>query len=241
MRLQHLTSGLAAAIGLCSCVSLPSTLLPSWQQDANLIYQGTAAALAQQSSTPHLVARICYAEPEQRERLIQRLGDVPEPVRGLCILGDGTLALGVSDAISGQWVDTVQCGGQLLICGLPHQAYRIHVQNRTPQPLDLALGVDGKDFTTGLQASWTRSTLRVPAKKTLILSRRATPSGGELLFQPVKGDAALFTTTPRGTPGLIQIATWLAADAPSKPSQSLRPGQLPGASLVPLDAPEQYR
>jgi hypothetical protein len=52
----------ALLILLTSCQH-QNTLLPSWQQDTALIYNGQAAALAQQSTTPHLVARAMLRGP----------------------------------------------------------------------------------------------------------------------------------------------------------------------------------
>jgi hypothetical protein len=57
----------------------------------------------------------------------------------------------------------------------------------------------------------------------------------------VKGDTALFETHPAGTRGLIQIAVWLAKDAPSLPGQTIRPSEYPPLNLLPVDQPPQYR
>ena len=222
------------------CSSNTGTLLPSWQQDSVLIYNGHPAALPQTSETPHLVARACYSAPGQIEKLIARQGDSPEPVQQLAVMGDGTFALGFSDAASGRWLDVQECGGQLFVSGLPNQAYRIHVSNLTPMPLDLAIGMDGKDLGTGKVSTWKRSSLRIEARKTLIFDRDPLTQR-PLLFGTVTGDHALFETHPEGTRGLIQVAAWLAADAPSVPGQKLRPSQYAPGSLIPLDRPEQFR
>jgi hypothetical protein len=161
-------------------------------------------------------------------------------VKGLSPMGDGTFALGFSDAVTGTFLDVQQCGGTLFVAGLPNQAYRIHVQNLTPMPLDLAVGIDGKDICTGKEAAWKRSTLRLAAKQTLVLDH-APHGGAALLFRSVSGDAALFETHPSGTRGLIQIAAWLARDAPSLPSQKIRPSEYPPLNLLPIDQPQQYR
>jgi hypothetical protein len=86
-------------------------------------------------------------------------------------MGDGTFALGFSDAATGQFLDVKQCGGALFVQGLPNQAYRIHLQNLTPMPLDLAVGIDGQDICTGGVAAWKRSSLRLAAKQSLLLDR----------------------------------------------------------------------
>jgi hypothetical protein len=57
----------------------------------------------------------------------------------------------------------------------------------------------------------------------------------------VKGDAALFETHPAGTRGLIQIAVWLARDAPSLTGQPIRPSEYPPLNLLPMDQAHQYR
>ncbi|MBL9132856.1 MAG: hypothetical protein JNG86_16730 [Verrucomicrobiaceae bacterium] len=224
---------------LLSCQS-SNTLLPGWQQDTALIYNGSPAAQAQRSTTPHLVVRACYGAPGHVERLVARQDDSPQPVKNMAVMGDGTLALGFSDAATGKWLEMQECGGQIFVAGLPHQAYRIHLQNLTPMPLDLALGIDGKDLATGGTASWSRSSIRIEAKKALLIDH--LPSGrGPLLFKSVHGDRALFETHPSGCTGLIQIAAWLAADAPSLPGQTLRPSQYAPGTLIPIDRPEQYR
>lgn len=224
---------------LPSC-NTPNTLLPSWQQDTALIYNGQAAAQAQQSTTPHLVARACYGSPEQMGRLLATQDDSPARVKNLAVMGDGTLAMGFSDAATGRWLEMQECGGQIFVAGLPQQAYRIHVQNLTPMPLDLAVGVDGKDLVTGKTASWSRSSLRLDAKRALILDRHASTSR-PLLFRTVQGDHALFETHPSGTVGLIQVAAWLAKDAPSVTGQKIRPSQYAPGTIIPWDRPEQYR
>lgn len=217
-----------------------NTLLPSWQQDAALIYNGQPAALAQQSTTPHLVARACYAAPGHVEALLARQDDSPDPVSKLAVMGDGTLALGLSDAITGRPLEMRQCGGTLFVTGLPNQAYRVHLQNLTPMPLDLAVGIDGQDLIAGGTAAWRRSSLRLGAKQSILLDR-SPKTGMPLLFRQVTGDAALFETHPCGTHGLIQIAAWLAKDAPSLTGQTIRPSEYPPLNLLPLDRPQQYR
>ena len=120
--------------------------------------------------------------------------------------------------------------------GLPNQAFRIHIQNLTPMPLDLAIGIDGKDICTGREASWSRSSLRVAAKQSLLIDRPPHGKASALLFGKVNGDHALFETHPSGTKGLIQVAAWLSRDAPSLPGQTLRPTQYPPLNLLPAEA-----
>jgi len=218
-----------------------NTLMPSWQQDTTLIYNGQAAALAQQSITPHLVARAVYAAPGHIEKLLAKQDDSPAPVQQLAVMGDGTFALGFSDAATGQFLDVQECGGMLFVTGLHNQAYRIHIRNLTPMPLDLAIGIDGKDICTGREASWSRSSLRVAAKQSLLIDRPPHGKASALLFGKVQGDQALFETHPSGTKGLIQVAAWLSRDAPSLPGQTLRPTQYPPLNLLPGDQPVQYR
>lgn len=224
---------------LTSC-QYQNSLLPSWQQDTALIYNGQAAAQAQQSTTPHLVARAIYAAPGHLETLVARQDDSPDRVKNLSPIGDGTLALGFSDAVTGQFLDVQQCGGALFVQGLPNQAYRIHLQNMTPMPLDLAVGIDGQDIVAGGTAAWKRSSLRLAEKQSLILDR-SPKTNDPLLFRAVKGDAAPFETHPSGTRGLIQIAVWLAKDAPSVTGQTIRPSEYPPLNLLPVDKPQQYR
>ena len=223
-----------------SCCTNSATLLPSWQQDTALIYNGHPAALPQKADTPHLVARACYSAPGHIEKLVARQGDSPEPVRHLAVMGDGTFALGFSDAATGRWLDVQECGGRLFVSGLPNQAYRIHLSNLTPMPLDLAIGIDGRDLGTGKPGTWKRSSLRIEAKKALIFDRDPLTQA-PLMFRSIRGDLALFETHPAGTQGLIQIAAWLAADAPSATGQKLRPSQYAPGTLLPIDRPEQYR
>ncbi len=225
---------------LTSCAALSGHLRPAWQQDSNLTYQGQPAAEAQHADTPHLVARACYAEPQRISQFITRLNDVPDAVRGLCSMGDGTLALGFSDVTTGRWLDARLCGGQLLVGGQPGQAYSIHLQNKTPLPLDLAIGIDGKDITTGQEANWRRSTLRLEAKQTIILNHSYVPVA-PFLFRVVQSDYALFDTRPKGSIGLIQVAAWLSRTAPSLPSEKIRRSQFPPLNLLPVESPEQYR
>lgn len=229
---------LAPILTLCSCSH--STLLPSWQQDSGLDYHGTPHRIAQQSASPHLVARACYAAPELLEHLIAIQGDNAESVQGLVTMGDGTLALGLQDAKTGKWLETHQCGGQVLVAGTAGQAYRLMVRNLTPQPLDLAISIDGKDLMTGATASWSRSTLRIAGKQTLTLPALDSEAA-PLLFRSILSAQALYATSPQGATGLIQVAAWLARDAPSLSGQRLRPGQVAPLGLLPIDRPEQYR
>lgn len=226
---------------LSAACQYQNTLMPSWQQDTTLIYNGQAAALAQQSITPHLVARAVYAAPGHIEKLLAKQDDSPAPVQQLAVMGDGTFALGFSDAATGQFLDVQECGGMLFVTGLHNQAYRIHIQNLTPMPLDLAIGIDGKDICTGREASWSRSSLRVAAKQSLLIDRPPHGKASALLFGKVQGDQALFETHPSGSKGLIQVAAWLSRDAPSVPGQTLRPTQYPPLNLLPGDQPVQYR
>lgn len=229
----------AAGTGLlASCGSSIAPLRPAWQQDPNLFHQGFPARAAQTTTTPHMVARVVYAAPEQVRHLVERQGDVPETQRGLARMGDGTVDLGVQDVASGKWLESHLCGGILFVAGLPNQAYRIVLKNRTPLPLELGVGVDGKDSQTGGAASLRRGSLRVESKATLVLDHSAQ---GPLLFKRVEGDAVLFDTSPQGRTGLIQMAVFLAADAPSIGPEKLRASQIAPLGLLPIGRPEQYR
>ncbi len=229
----------AAGTGLlASCGSSIAPLRPAWQQDPNLFHQGFPARASQTTTTPHMVARVVYAAPEQVRHMVERQGDVPETQRGLARMGDGTVDLGVQDVASGKWLESHLCGGILFVAGLPNQAYRIVLKNRTPMPLELGVGVDGKDTQTGRTASLGRGSLRVEPKGTLVLDHAAQ---GPLLFKRVEGDAVLFDTSPQGRTGLIQLAVFLAADAPSIGPEKLRASQIAPLGLFPVGRPEQYR
>lgn len=229
----------AAGTGLlASCGSSIAPLRPAWQQDPNLFHQGFPAYQAQTATTPHMVARVVYAEPEHVRHMVERQDDVPETQRGLARMGDGTVDLGVQDAASGKWLVSHLCGGILFVEGLPSQAYRIVLKNRTPMPLELGAGVDGKDVKTGKAATLGRGGLRVEPRGTIVLDHAAH---GPLLFKKVKGDAALFDTSAQGMPGVIQLAVFLAADAPSIGPEKLRASQIAPFGLFPVGRPEQYR
>lgn len=223
---------------LASCMGSVAPLRPAWQQDANLFHQGFPARLAQTSATPHLVVRAVYADPSRIHRLIERQGDVPDVQHGMARMGDGTLDVGFQDAASGQWLDTTLCGGVLFVTGLPNQAYRIVLKNRTPMPLAMRVGVDGRDMQTGAAASLKRGEIRLAAKEKLVLDRAAR---GALLFKSVKNDSALFDVSPQGRTGLVQIAVFLASEAPSIGPEKLRPDQVVPLGLFPVGVPEQYR
>ena len=223
---------------LASCGSSIAPLRPAWQQDPNLFHQGFPARDSQTTTTPHMVARVVYATPEQLRHMIERQGDVPDTQRGLARMGDGTVDLGVQDVASGKWLESHLCGGILFVAGLPNQAYRMVLKNRTPMPLELSVGVDGKDAQTGRTASLGRGSLRVEPKGTLVLDHVAQ---GPLLFKKVDGDAVLFDTSPQGRTGLIQLAVFLAADAPSIGPEKLRASQIAPLGLLPFGRPEQYR
>lgn len=226
---------------LASCSDMGPPLRPAWQQDSNLYYNGEAARTAQTATTPHVVARVIYAAPTDLPHLVQRQGDVADTPRGPARMGDGTFDLGIQDAASGRWMESYLCGGNLFVSGLPHQAYRIVVKNRTPMPLELSIGVDGQDLQTGTPASYRRGAgapLHVAPRGTLTLDSTAH---GPLLFHAVRGEGALFDTSPRGRPGLIQVAAYLAPDAPSKGPEKMRPNQVAPLGLFPIGAPEQYR
>ncbi len=229
-----------AGVGLlAACTGGLGPLKPAWQQDPNLYHHGVPARPAQSTTTPHLVARVIYAAPDQLTRLVQRQGDVPDTQRGFARMGDGTVDLALQDVVTGKWLESHLCGGVLFVSGLPNQAYRIVLKNRSPMPLELGVGVDGRNVRTGAAASLKRGGLRLEPRGTLTLERA---SQGPLLFKAVKGDdGVLFDTSPQGRAGLIQIAVFLAADAPSVGPEKLRPGQIAPLGLLPVGAPEQYR
>lgn len=230
--------GVALAVVLASCNGATGPLKPAWQQDSHLQHHGVAARAAQTGQTPHLVARIVYGAPDRVSRMMESQGDVQDAVRGLTRMGDGSIEVGLQDEATGRWLDSHLCGGVLFVSGLPNQAYRIVVRNRTPLPLELAVGVDGKGITDGKPAAWKRGGPRVVALGTLYLEEQA---GRPLLFQAVKSDAALYELGPMGGTGLVQIAAFLAADAPSVPSEKLRADQVMPLGLLPMAPPEQYR
>jgi len=223
---------------LASCTGVTGPLKPAWQQDPNLLHHGVPARAAQTSQTPHLLARAIYAEPELLRRMLERQGDVPIAVRGLARMGDGSLEIGLQDVATGRWLEAYLCGGVLFATGLPNQAYRIVVRNRTPMPLELSVGVDGRGITDGKTASWKRGGLRVKARSTVVLEHLAN---GPLLFQPLGSDAALHDFSPQGRIGLVQIAAFLATDAPSILPEKMRAEQVAPLGLLPLFPPEQYR
>lgn len=230
---------LLAGIGLlASCSGTLAPLRPAWQQDPNLYHHGVPARTSQTDATPHLVARVVYAAPERIGPMIERQGDVPEPQRGLARMGDGTIDLGFQDVATGRWIESSLCGGTLFVAGLPNQAYRIVLKNRTPLPLEVRVGVDGKDLATGAPGSLRRGGSRVEGKGTLTLDRS---SQGLLLFRQVISDAALFDTSAQGRTGLIQLAVFLASDAPSVGPEKMRPDQIAPLGLFPVGVPEQYR
>ncbi len=227
-------AGTAALLASCNVAPLK----PAWQQDPNLYHQGFPARTSQTSPTPHLVARVIYAQPDRIAGLLRRQGDVVDTQGGLARIGDGTIDLGFQDVASGQWIESHLCGGNLFVVGLPNQAYRVVLKNRTPMPLEIRVGVDGKDVRTGATAGVGRGGMRLEPKATLTLDH--TPRG-PLLFKPVSSDAALFDISPQGRAGLIQIAVYLAADAPSIGPEKLRPDMVAPLGLYPMGIPEQYR
>ncbi|MBE2283214.1 MAG: hypothetical protein IAE77_07115 [Prosthecobacter sp.] len=230
---------LLAGIGLlASCSGALAPLRPAWQQDADLYHHGVPARASQTATTPHLVARAVYAAPDRIGPMMDRQGDVPEPQRGLARMGDGTVDLGFQDVATGRWIESSLCGGTLFVAGLPNQAYRIVVKNRTPLPLEVRVGVDGRDLATGAPGSLSRGGSRVEGKGTLTLEHS---SQGPLLFRQVSSDAALFDTSAQGRPGLIQLAVFLASDAPSVGPEKMRPDQIAPLGLFPVGVPEQYR
>ena len=174
---------------MASCDSTVAPLRPAWQQDPNLFHRGFAARAAQTTDQPHMVARVIYAEPEQLRRMIDRQGDVADTQRGMARMGDGTVELGVQDAASGKWLESHVCGGILFVAGMPNQAYRLMLKNRTPMALDLKVGVDGRDLQGGSSNGLGRGSLRMEPRGKLELDHA---SNGPLLFKKVSGDSALF-------------------------------------------------
>jgi hypothetical protein len=120
-----------------------------------------AGAAVPDGHLAHMIARVVYAAPDQIVGMIERQDDVPDRQRGPARMGDGTVDLGFQDAATGKWLESHLCGGILFVAGLPHQAYRIVLKNRTPMPLEIGVGVDGKDLQTGGTASLRRGSLRV--------------------------------------------------------------------------------
>lgn len=229
---------MAGLVLLASCAGSLGPLRPAWQQDPNLYHHGVPERPSQSATTPHLVVRVIYSAPDQITRLIERQGDVPDTQRGFARMGDGTVDLALQDVATGKWLESHLCGGILFVSGLPNQAYRIVLKNRSPMPLELGVGVDGKSVTTGAAATLKRGGLRLEPRGTLTLDHLAH---GPLLFKTVKGDGAVFDSSPQGRNGLIQIAVFLAADAPSGGPEKMRPGQIAPLGLLPAGAPEQYR
>lgn len=230
---------LLAAVGLlASCSGALAPLRPAWQQDPDLYHHGVPARTAQNATTPHMVARVVYAAPDRLGQIIERQGDVADAQRGPARMGDGSIDLGFQDVATGRWIESHLCGGKLFVAGLPNQAYRIVVKNRTPLPLEIRVGVDGRDLGTGAPATLQRGGPRVEGKGTLVLDHS---SQGPLLFKPVSGEAVLFDTSSQGRPGLIRLAVFLAADAPSVGPEKMRPDQIAPLGLFPVGVPEQYR
>lgn len=227
-------------LALTACSDMGPPLLPAWQQDSNLYYNGVPARTAQTATTPHMVARVIYASPGELPALVERQGDVADTTRGLARMGDGTIELGLQDAATGKWIESYLCGGNLFVSGLPNQAYRIIVKNRTPMPLELSIGVDGQDVASGGPAAYANRSpsLHIAPRGTLSVDRSAR---GPLLFRAVHGTGALFDTTPRGRPGLIQVGAFLDFTAPSKGPEKMRPSQVAPLGLFPIGPPEQYR
>jgi hypothetical protein len=223
---------------LASCGNSIAPLRPAWQQDPNLFHQGFPARESQMATTPHMVARIVYAAPDRIAYMVERQGDVPDRQRGFSRMGDGTLDLAVQDVATGKGIESILCGGILFVASLPNQAYRIVLKNRTPMPLQLGIGIDGKDLQTGRTASLQRGTIRMEKHASLTLDHA---SRGPLLFKSVNNDAALFDVSPQGCKGLIQLAVFLAADAPSIGPEKLRATQIAPLGLFPIGRPEQYR
>lgn len=223
---------------LTSCGSSVAPLRPAWQQDPNLFHRGFPAYQSQTAKDPHMVARVVYGTPEQIMLMVDRQGDVPDTQRGLARMGDGTIDLGVQDVATGKWIESHLCGGILFVAGLPHQAYRLVLKNRTPMPLELGVGIDGKDVQTGGTASLKRGSLRIEPQGMLTVDRGAQ---GPLLFKTVNSDAALFDTSAQGRTGVMQLAVFLASDAPSIGPEKLRPSQIAPLGLFPIGRPEQYR
>jgi hypothetical protein len=223
---------------LASCSGALAPLRPAWQQDPNLYHHGVPARASQTATTPHMVARVVYAAPDQIARMIERQGDVPDTQRGFARMGDGTVDLALQDVATGKWIESHLCGGILFVAGLPNQAYRIVLKNRTPLPLEVGVGVDGRDLQTGGAASSRRGSLRLEPKGTLTLDQARH---GPLLFKQVSSDAVLFDTSAQGRTGLIKFAVFLAADAPSVGPEKLRPDQIAPLGLFPIGVPEQYR
>ena len=241
-RTQAWIGTLTAAAGmvlLASCDSTVAPLRPAWQQDPNLFHRGFPARASQTTDTPHMVARVVYAEPDRLRQMIERQGDVADEQRAMARMGDGTVELGVQDAASGKWLESHLCGGVLFVAGMPNQAYRLVLKNRTPMPLELRVGVDGRDLQSGGAASLGRGSLRVEPRGKLELDHT---SNGPLLFKKVSGDSALFLhSSPKGGTGLIQMGVFLAADAPSMGPEKLRPDQVAPLGFFPVGRPEQYR
>jgi hypothetical protein len=223
---------------LTSCAGGLGPLKPAWQQDPHLYHHGLESRVAQNAQTPHMVARILYASPDGISRLLDKQGDVPDAQRGFARMGDGTLELAVQDVASGKWVESYLCGGHLFVSGLPNQAYRLVLKNLTPLPLELGLGVDGRDLQSGGSASFRRGGWRIPARGKITIDHGA---GGALMFKALKNDSALHDLSPQGRTGLIQIAVYLASDAPSTVPEKLRGSQVAPLGLLPMGVPEQYR
>lgn len=227
---------MAGTLLLASCSI--GTLKPAWQQDPNLYHRGEPTRPSQTATTPHVVLRVVYAAPERIGRMLDQQGDVVDTQHGFARMGDGTVDVALQDTATGKWIVSHLCGGILFVPGLPNQAYRIVLKNRTPMPLECRVGVDGRDSETGAAASLRRGSLRLKPHGQMALDHTLQ---GPLKFKPVSSGAVLYDLGPQGRPGLIQIAVFLAADAPSIGPEKLRPTQIAPLGLFPFGAPEQYR
>lgn len=99
-------------------------------------------------SVPFLTARVYYADPAAVRKLVEVQDDSVVRIKGMTRVGDGILSLGVRDG-RGRWVESYECGGHLFVTGPAGQPCQIVVRNNCKSRLEVLVGMDGLDASSG--------------------------------------------------------------------------------------------
>lgn len=210
-------------------------------------HAGKTGWVRQVEARPQQVLRCYYGPPEVIRMMIDELGDVAVPVRGLSRFGNGAVAAGFKDE-RGRWLRGVECGGVLLVEGTEDQVYRLVVENRTDSLLELLPSVDGLDLESGMALDLNTPGRQVPPRATTLFSFINGPDvkAGPLKFRAISGPQAIHQISSKGTLGSVQVAVFLAEGADTfqaRPPLARRnkARTFPQRHHEPLLLPYQYR
>ncbi len=226
-----------AVLGLSGC----ELLLP---KDGPSAKAGSGMRLtAGTKKRPFMIVRACYQRSDRLEALATRLGDLPEPTRGLVPMGNGTIEIGFQDA-SGAWIESLESGGSLAVPGEPGADYELVVRNTSRTPIEVRVRVDGRDLLSGKADAWDHVGAEIEPGAKVVFDQgwKSDGTAYPLTFAAVKGVEAMRDYSPNGRTGLIQVAVFALDREDHMRTAAPVPGWKGEAiPFVPREKPYQYR